>query len=109
MSMQQLQDFQRRAITAENMVKSLQQQLSSLQQELQSQKTSKRNNSQSANDDYKDLHQSDMKYQPDDTYPVWYTPYNRLQAQQPNTIKVLNSLCPSEKVPFVPKNGRKSM
>ena len=107
MSTQQLQDFQRRTIMAENMVKSLQEQIDALKQEIQN-----NDNNQSANPstiDYKDDSKQSGTFRPDETYPVWYTPYNQLQANQPDNIKVLNSLCPSEKVPFIPKNGRKSM
>ena len=99
MTTTQLQDFQKRAITADNIIKSLQQQIECLRQELEL-----KNN----NDDIKQ-HRSPNTYQPDETYPVWYTPYNQIQQNQPDNIKVLNSLCPSEKVPFIPKNGRKSM
>ena len=109
MTSQQLQDFQRRSIAAENMVKTLQKQLNDLQQQ--------RNNSSSANqlNNSNEMNESkDNKWpytiQPDDTYPVWHTPYNQSQLNEDDNIMVINSLCgPNTKVPFIPKNGRLGM
>jgi len=106
MSKQTLQDFQARTYKAESLVKSLQQQLNALQQHVQSNNTSKRPVTTSAveADDSKEAFSN--KFQPDKTYPVWYTPFDKIQSQQPNQIMVINSLCPTTKVPFIPKNGR---
>merc|ERR1719447_583947 len=106
MSNQTLHDFQARTYKAESLVKSLQQQLNALQQQVQSNNTSTRPIVTSANeaDDSKEAFSN--KFQPDKTYPVWYTPFDKIQSEQPNKIIVINSLCPTTKVPFIPKNGR---
>ena len=106
MSNQTLQDFQARTIKAESMVKSLQQQLNSLQQQTHSNNSATRPLVTSANPADESKEPFSNTFQPDKTYPVWYTPYDQVQSQQPNKIMVINSLCPSTKVPFVPKNGR---
>eukprot|EP01083_Nonionella_stella_P237022 831887_1 len=81
---------------AEQTIKAFQKQLQFLQQ-------AKINNNQlNQNNDEK---QSNT-LQPDKTYPPWYTPYKSSRIQRSDDIMVQNSLIPSIKVPFVPKQGR---
>lgn len=110
MSSQTLQDFQARTIKAESMVKSLQQQLQTLQQQIHSNNTSKRPLTSSSNNQSDESKEAfSGTFQPNKTYPVWYTPYNEIQSKMPDQIMVINSLCPTAKVPFVPKHGRLGM
>jgi len=106
MSSRLLNDFEQRAIKAESMVKSLQSQLNSLQTQLASQPNNQAAQPAPPNrDDEKHAQPGMFEFQPDSTYPKWYTTVDPLHPAA-DDIMVLNSLCPDTKVPFVPRNGR---
>ena len=115
----QYQEFQSRSLQTDSLITTLQNKIKQLEKQVTSlDNSNKRQFSNGPQSESKEEQDSSVRgfgkneygefEQPDPVFPKWYTPYQSIDRNKYD-IYVLNSLLPSVRVPFKPKNGRLGM